>query len=75
MHAMHMRAVEHTIRRGFCTHHAAWVNHTENRCKEDRCRGKETLIEAIGRALGTVLTEDVRGFLAHCGYRVPAQQL
>src|SRR5215211_5898712 len=32
MHAMHMRAVEHTIRRGFCTHHAAWVNHTENRC-------------------------------------------
>jgi hypothetical protein len=32
MRAMHMRAVEHTIRRGFCTHHAAWVNHTENRC-------------------------------------------
>jgi hypothetical protein len=43
--------------------------------KEDRCRCKETLIEAMGRALGTVLTEDVRGFLAHCGYRVPAQQL
>src|SRR5829696_5467149 len=30
---MHMRAVEHTINRGSCTHHAAWVNHTENRCK------------------------------------------
>src|SRR5215212_2242457 len=29
---MHMRAVEHTLRRGLCTHHAAWVNHTENRC-------------------------------------------
>jgi len=29
---MHMRAVEHTIHRGLCTHHAAWVNHTENRC-------------------------------------------
>jgi hypothetical protein len=31
MHAMHMRAVEHTIRRGLCTHHAARVNYTENR--------------------------------------------
>ncbi len=31
-HAMHMRAVEHTIRRGLCTQHDAWVNHTENRC-------------------------------------------
>src|SRR5215204_3535768 len=30
---MHMRAVEHTINRGSCTHHAAWVNHTENRCQ------------------------------------------
>jgi len=30
---MHMRAVEHTIHRGLCTHHAAWVNHTENRCE------------------------------------------
>ena len=27
-----MRAVKHTIRGGLCTHHAAWVNHTENRC-------------------------------------------
>jgi transposase len=36
-------------------------------------RGKEALIEAIGRALGTVSTEDVRGFFAHCGYRVPVQ--
>jgi transposase len=38
-------------------------------------RGKETLIEAMGRALGAVSTEDVRGFFAHCGYRTPAQQL
>jgi transposase len=36
-------------------------------------RGKEALIEAIGRALGTVSTEDVRGFFAHCGYRAPVQ--
>src|SRR5215210_5280448 len=30
---MHLRAVKHTIRGGLCTHHAAWVNHTENRCR------------------------------------------
>ncbi len=38
-------------------------------------RGKEALIEAMGRALGAVSTEDARGFFAHCGYRAPAQQL
>ena len=38
-------------------------------------RGKEALVEAMGRALGAVSTEDARGFFAHCGYRVPAQQL
>jgi len=38
-------------------------------------RAKEALIEAMGRALGAVDTEDVRGFFAHCGYRIPAQQL
>jgi transposase len=38
-------------------------------------RTKELLIEAMGRALAAVSTEDVRGFFAHCGYRSPAQQL
>ena len=38
-------------------------------------RTKEALIEALGRALGAVSVQDVRGFFAHCGYRVPAQQL
>jgi transposase len=38
-------------------------------------RGKEALIEAMGRALGAVSAQDVRGFFAHCGYRTPAQQL
>ena len=38
-------------------------------------RAKEALIEAMGRALGGVDTEDERGFFAHCGYRIPAQQL
>ena len=38
-------------------------------------RTKEALIEAMGRALGAVSAEDVRGFFAHCGYRIPAQHL
>jgi len=38
-------------------------------------RGREALIEAMGRALRTVSTEDVRGFFTHCGYRTPVQQL
>ncbi len=38
-------------------------------------RGKEALIEAMGRALGAVSTEDVRGFFTDCGYRTPAQHL
>jgi hypothetical protein len=29
----------------------------------------------MGRALAAVSAEDVRGFLVHCGYRLPAQQL
>lgn len=38
-------------------------------------RGKEALIEAMGRALGAVSTQEVWGFFTHCGYRTPAQQL
>jgi transposase len=38
-------------------------------------RTKETLIEAIGRALAAVSAQDVREFFVHCGYRAPAQQL
>jgi hypothetical protein len=38
-------------------------------------RTKEALIEAMGRALAAVSTQDVRGFFVNCGYRAPAQQL
>ena len=38
-------------------------------------RTKEALVEAMGRALGAVSSEDARGYFAHCGYRTPAQQL
>jgi len=37
-------------------------------------RSKKSLVEAMGRALGAVSIEDVRGFFAHCGYRTPARQ-
>jgi transposase len=40
-----------------------------------RARTKESLIEAMGRALGAVSAQDVRGFFIHSGYRTPAQQL
>ena len=38
-------------------------------------RTKETLIEAMGRALAAVSGQDANGFFTHCGYRAPAQQL
>jgi transposase len=38
-------------------------------------RTKEALIEAMGRALGAISAQDVRGFFTHCGYHIPAQQL
>jgi hypothetical protein len=38
-------------------------------------RGREALIEAMGRSLEAVSTEDERGFFAHCGYHAPVQQL
>jgi transposase len=38
-------------------------------------RTKEALIEAMGRALAAVSTQDVRGVFVNCGYRALAQQL
>jgi transposase len=35
-------------------------------------RTRGALIEAIGRALDTVASQDARGFFEHCGYRLPA---
>ena len=36
-------------------------------------RTKETLVEAIGRALDTIMSEDARGWFDHCGYAVNDQ--
>jgi len=38
-------------------------------------RTRQALIEAMGRALGTVTTKDTRGFFEHCGYLLPTQPL
>lgn len=36
-------------------------------------RSREVLIEAMGRALEAITSQDARGFLEHCGYRLPDQ--
>ena len=38
-------------------------------------RSRAALIEARGRALGTLTATDARGFFRHCGYRTAAQLL
>ena len=38
-------------------------------------RTNETLVEAMGRALNAVSSEDARGFFDHCGYRSLVQHL
>jgi transposase len=38
-----------------------------------RARTKDTLIEAMGWALGIVSAQDTRGYFVSCGYRTPAQ--
>jgi transposase len=38
-------------------------------------RTRETLIEAMGRALDAVTARDARGLFGHCGYRSTAQSL
>jgi transposase len=38
-------------------------------------RTRETLVEALGRALNAVSSEDARGFFAHCGYRTLVQHV
>jgi len=37
-------------------------------------RVREVLVEAIGRALGTLTTEAAAGWFAHAGYRGPQDQ-
>ena len=36
--------------------------------RRDEARTRETLVEAVGAALGEVRVQDARGFFSHCGY-------
>ncbi len=36
-------------------------------------RTRETLVEAVGAALGTVRAQDARGFFSQCGYWPPGR--
>ncbi|MCA1738266.1 MAG: transposase, partial [Actinobacteria bacterium] len=38
-------------------------------------RSREALIEALGKALAAITSEDARGFFEHCGYRIAGQRL
>ena len=43
--------------------------------RQAEARTRETLIEAMGRALSALTDRDARGFFAHCGYREVVQPL
>ena len=38
------------------------------RLRKEKARTKETLVEAIGRALDAITPVDARGWFTHCGY-------
>jgi transposase len=38
-------------------------------------RSRETLVEAMGRAISAVTAQDAHGFFEHCGYSMPIQSL
>jgi transposase len=41
--------------------------------RKAEARSREALLEAMGKAISALGTEDVRGFFEHCGYRVAVQ--
>jgi transposase len=47
----------------------------KNLLRKASARTKETLVEAMGRALSAVTAEDAQGFFEHAGYRRTAVQL
>jgi transposase len=41
--------------------------------RREKARTKGALVEAIGRALDAVTSEDARGWFGHCGYPLRGQ--
>lgn len=46
---------------------------TKGTLRKAGARTREALVEATGRALDTITPQDIRGFYADCGYRLPLQ--
>jgi transposase len=43
--------------------------------RKTEARTRETLVEAMGRAISAVTALDARGFFEHCGYGIPVRSL
>jgi transposase len=43
--------------------------------RNSEARGREALVDAIGKGISMVTAEDARGFFAHCGYTTLVQSL
>lgn len=43
--------------------------------RKAQARTREALVEATGSALDAITRQDIRGFYADCGYRLPVQSL
>jgi len=43
--------------------------------RKAEAKSREALIEAMGKALEAITSQDVRGFYEHCGYRIVGQRL
>jgi transposase len=43
--------------------------------RKAEARSREALIEAMGKALDAITSQDARGFFEHCGYRALGQSL
>ncbi len=41
--------------------------------RKSKARSRGALVEAIGRALSAITTEDAAGYFGHCGYPLDAQ--
>ena len=60
---------------GLQPHRASVLEEIKGFVRKAEARTKEALVEVIGSALSAITSEDARGFVEHCGYRMPVQSL
>src|SRR5215211_1473386 len=53
--------------------HRGGLLHGEGTLRKAGSRTRDALVEATGRALDAIAPEEIRGFYADCGYRLPLQ--